>query len=95
MEHSKETQIFRISCGINNSTDFAACVTNGVVSKISLNSFYNEITCTPDDSDFEYELQSFIEMIYKKSNKNYYEDFVNSLNSETLEKYFKPFYVPK
>lgn len=95
MEHSKGTQIFRISCGINNSTDFVAYVTDGVVNKITLNSFYDKITYTPDNSDYKYELQNFIELLYKKSTRSYYEDFVNSLNSETLEKYFKPFYVPK
>lgn len=78
-----------------NSTDLIAFVTDGVVNEISSNSLYENVDYTPDNSDFEYKLQSFIKMLYEKSTKNYYEDFVNSLNLETLEKYFKPFYVLK
>lgn len=99
MDKNKQL-VFPVNFGCHEDFKQTAYVENGEVVKVHRVEYYylhNDIsihTCHKGDDSFEYELKLFINNLYKKNQQDY-EKFVESLNREFLNKYFKVSYIPK
>ncbi len=81
-----------------NPTESTIIVEKGKIVEVQEEDVYYSSKYTPENEhykgEFEYKLSKILEeMLYHR--KDTYENLLNSLSSEMLDKYFKPFYIPK
>jgi len=92
---------FSVSCGEQKHILYKLKVENGKICYVRHDIYhynhgtYSHFSGKPGDEDFDYYVKQSIEALYEHSEKNYYIKFVESLDQETLDKYFQKCYVPK
>ena len=101
MERLEEEMCFTVTYGHHNHMKLTAYVKDGKVYKVETYiKHYNHGSAsgkdyTPEDEMFKNYLREFINVLYQEDDIDYYKSFINSLDEETLEKYFEKFYIPK
>lgn len=99
---SKQRLEFVVTIGSHNHITLRLTVEEGKIIKIHESIYhylhgnysYHEYTPESRKGEFESAVSSTINEFFN-NRKDIYCALVNSLSSEMLEKYFKPFYIPK